>query len=128
MVCISKQNSGKLENSFQYDSLKLKKSGLSLYVSLERLKSLLLLSIESKFSTSCQQLSSSVAKALCSFTVFEQREAVVQRCSVKKVFLKISQNSQENTCARVYFNFIKKETLAQVFSCEFCKSFKNIFF
>ena len=28
-------------------------------------------------------------------------EAVVQRCSIKKVFLKISQNSQENTCARV---------------------------
>ena len=26
-----------------------------------------------------------------------------QRCSVKKVFLEISQNSQENTCARVYF-------------------------
>ena len=30
-------------------------------------------------------------------------EAVTQRCSVKKVFLKISQNSQENTCARVSF-------------------------
>ena len=30
-------------------------------------------------------------------------EAVVRRCSVKKVFLKISQNSQENTCARVSF-------------------------
>ena len=30
-------------------------------------------------------------------------EAVVQRCSVKKVFLKNSQNSQENTCARVSF-------------------------
>ena len=30
-------------------------------------------------------------------------EAVVQRCSVKKVFLKISQKSQENTCARVSF-------------------------
>ena len=30
-------------------------------------------------------------------------EAVVWRCSVKKVFLKISQNSQENTCARVSF-------------------------
>ena len=28
-------------------------------------------------------------------------EAVVQRCSVKKVFLEISRNSQENTCARV---------------------------
>ena len=29
-----------------------------------------------------------------------------QRCSVKKVFLEISQNSQENTCAKVSF-FIK---------------------
>ena len=27
-------------------------------------------------------------------------ETVAQRCSVKKVFLEISQNSQENTCAR----------------------------
>ena len=30
-------------------------------------------------------------------------EAVIQRCSVKKVFLEISQNSQEDTCARVSF-------------------------
>ena len=30
-------------------------------------------------------------------------EAVVQRCSVKKLFLKILQNSQENTCLRVSF-------------------------
>ena len=30
-------------------------------------------------------------------------ETVDQRCSVKKVFLKISQNSQENTSARVSF-------------------------
>ena len=30
-------------------------------------------------------------------------EAVVQRCSVKKVLLEISQNSQENTRARVSF-------------------------
>ena len=41
-------------------------------------------------------------------------------CSVKKAFLKNSQNSQENTC-----NFIKKETLAQ---CEFCEIFKNVFY
>ena len=38
-------------------------------------------------------------------------EAVVQRCSVKKIFLKISRNSQENTCARVSWcfpmNFVK---------------------
>ena len=50
--------------------------------------------------------------------------------SIKKVFLKTLQNSQENTCARVSFliklqaeacncNFIKIETLAQVFSYEF---------
>ena len=30
-------------------------------------------------------------------------EAVVQECSVKKVFLEISENSQENPCARVSF-------------------------
>ena len=30
-------------------------------------------------------------------------EVVVQSCSVKKVFLEISQNSQENTCVRVSF-------------------------
>ena len=50
------------------------------------------------------------------------KEAVVQRCSVKKVFLRISQNSQENTCVS---NFMKKETLAQVFFCEFCEISKN---
>ena len=33
--------------------------------------------------------------------LFYPAEAVVQRCSVKKAFLEISQNSQENTCARV---------------------------
>ena len=31
-------------------------------------------------------------------------KSVARRCSVKKVFLKISQNSQENTCARAFFN------------------------
>ena len=42
-------------------------------------------------------------------------EAVVQRCSIKKVFLKISQNLQDNTSARDSFliklqawGFIKK--------------------
>ena len=40
---------------------------------------------------------------------------------LKKVFLEISQNSQENICLRLSFliNIIKKETLIQVFSCEF---------
>ena len=34
---------------------------------------------------------------------FQIREALARRCSVKKVFLEISQNSEENTCATVYF-------------------------
>ena len=36
-------------------------------------------------------------------------EAVIQRCSVKNVFLKTSQNSQEKNWARVFFlvNFVK---------------------
>ena len=48
----------------------------------------------------------------------------------KKVFLEISQNSQENNCAQVSFcrcNFIKKEALAQVFCCEFCEISQNTF-
>ena len=52
-------------------------------------------------------------------------------------FLETSQNLQENTCARVSFliscrlepcNFIKKGTLAQVFSCELCEISKNTSF
>ena len=51
------------------------------------------------------------------------------------MFLEISQNSRENTCVRDSFliklqacNFIKKKSLAQVFSCEICEIFKNNFF
>ena len=29
-------------------------------------------------------------------------EAVAQRCSVKKVFFEVSQNLQENICARIF--------------------------
>ena len=64
-------------------------------------------------------------------------EIAVWSCSVKKVFSEISQNLMENTCARVFFliklqashlhacSFIKKETLAQVFSREFYENSKN---
>ena len=50
------------------------------------------------------------------------------------MFLEISENSQENTCARVSFliklqacNFVKKEFLAQVFSFEFCEISESTF-
>ena len=36
-------------------------------------------------------------------TLSPEPEVIVRRCSVKKVFLEISQNSQENTCAGDYF-------------------------
>ena len=61
--------------------------------------------------------------------------AAVRRCSVKKVSLEITQHLQENTCARVSFliklqtlrlaTLLKKETLAQVFSCKYCEISKN---
>ena len=69
-------------------------------------------------------------------------EAVARRCSVKNVFLEISQNSQENTCGNSIeketekrdsiaeaCNSIQKETLAQVqvLSSKFCKISKNSF-
>ena len=68
--------------------------------------------------------------------MFYGLKAVFQRCSVKKMFLEISQNSQKNTCARVSFlvklqawayNFVKKDTLAQVFYCESSRISKNTF-
>ena len=63
----------------------------------------------------------------------EFKDAVVQRCSVKKVFIEILQNLQDNTCTRVSF-LIKLQalrlclTLAQVFSYEFCGISNNTFF
>ena len=52
---------------------------------------------------------------------FRSRRSVAQRCSAKEVFLEISQNSQENTCARVSI------FLEQVLSCEFCEISMDIF-
>ena len=40
----------------------------------------------------------------CKVSIFlKGTEAVARRCPVRKVFLKISQNSQESTCARASF-------------------------
>ena len=51
-------------------------------------------------------------------------EAFTRRCSVKKVFLKISQNSRENTCARVSFlikSYLKKKLWHWCFPVNFAK-------
>ena len=53
-----------------------------------------------------------------------------RRCSIKKLFLKMLQSSQQNTCVRVFFfnkvarhscNFIKKETHGAGFSYKSCE-------
>ena len=48
---------------------------------------------------------------------------------LKNVFLKILKMTQESTCSEIFFkytcNFIQKETPAQVFFCEFYKTFKH---
>ena len=56
-----------------------------------------------------------VKNLLTKIKAFKPTEAVAQTCSVKKMFLEISQNSQENTCPRFS-------------SCEFCEVSKNTFF
>ena len=58
-------------------------------------------------------------KHLCQSLFLISPEAT--RVFYKKVFLKVSQRPK--TC-----NFIKKETLAQVFSWDICEIFKNTFF
>ena len=65
------------------------------------------------------------------------QEAVARRCSVKKVFLEISQNSQENTCVRVFFSnvpglrpatLLKKKLWHRCFSVNFAKSLRPLFY
>ena len=67
-------------------------------------------------------------------------EAVVQSCSVKKVFLEISQNSQKSTCARVSFSIklqasglrsaslLKKRPWHRCFPVNFVKFLRTPFF
>ena len=56
-------------------------------------------------------------------------KAATRGVLLKKMLLEILQNSQKNNCAPgASCNFIKKETLVQVFSGEFCEISKNTFF
>ena len=56
-------------------------------------------------------------------------EAVVQKCSVEKVFLEISQSSQENTCARISFLIkLRKKSLWHIcFPVNFAKFLRTPF-
>ena len=58
---------------------------------------------KTKYSAICKVLPEVFLFARISHFTVLIMEAVVQRCSVKKVFLKILQNSQESTCASFFF-------------------------
>ena len=68
----------------------------------------------------------------------EVTEGVVRRCSVKKVFLEILQNSQGSTCARVFFynkvagfrpeTLLKKILWRRCFLVKFAKFLENLFY
>ena len=101
---------------------------ITLYQKCDLLLSFLFL--QSLFSTWATEL-------LIASPVVDISQAVVLRCSVKKLFQEISQNSQENICTRDSFlmtlqpygqQLYFKKSLPQVFSCEFCKISKNTFF
>ena len=71
---------------------------------------------------------------------FKRSHTYIARSSHKRSSIEIDVLNNfakltRNTCARVSFSIkfrpatlIKKETLAQVFFCEFCENFKNTFF
>ena len=58
--------------------------------------------------------------------LYKLSKAVVRRCSVKKVLLKIWQNSQESTCARV--SFLKRRLWHGCFPANFAKLLRTLFF
>ena len=72
---------------------------------------------------SIETLCGKLREGICSIETLcgKLKEAVSQRCSIKKVFLKILQNSQETLATPA--TSLKKETLAQVFSCENLQNF-----
>ena len=69
------------------------------------------------------------------YCILSVREVVVRRCSAKKAFLKISQNWQENTCARVSFSvelqasttLLKKKLWHRCFHVSFVKFVRTPF-
>ena len=57
--------------------------------------------------------------------------------STKDILKNFTKSRGKHLCQSLFFNktvdlrpatLLKKETLAQVFSCQFCKNFKNTFF
>ena len=65
----------------------------------------------------------------------ESTKAVIRRCSVNKVFGKIVQNSQKNTCAGVSFFYMKFQALrppallrSNIFPVNFVNQLLRVYF
>ena len=76
-------------------------------------------------------------KIICFSGVQDLFKIKIKRSSLPEVFCKkgvlkdFAKFTGKHLCQSLFItacNFIKKEALAQVFSCEFCKNSKNIFF
>ena len=72
---------------------------------------------------------------LCKWSSYGGTEAACFMFYKKGVLRNFAKFTEKHQCQSVFFNkvagrpcnFIKKETQAQVFSCEFCEIFKNTF-
>ena len=65
-------------------------------------------------------------KSLYEYKSHLYTKAAVQRFSVKSILRNFAKFTGKRLCQSLFFN--KKETLAQVFSCDFCEISKNTFF
>ena len=79
---------------------------------------------------------SKISQAVPNFLKHYYFRSSHMRCSVKKdVFKNFAKFTRKHLCQRLFFNkvagqvynFIKKESLVQVLSCEFCEISKNIY-
>ena len=66
------------------------------------------------------------------YEFFKNSRSSHRRCSIKKVFLKTLQNSQENTCVGASLVSLESTLLKRDFntdiSCEYYEIFKNTYF
>ena len=58
----------------------------------------------------------------------DQGKALHIYCNYNNLHHKVSNSWSVPLIKKIAWNFVKKETLAQEFSCEFCEIFKNTYF
>ena len=58
---------------------------------------------------------------------FEKSRSSHRKCSIKKLFLEISQNSPEKICARVFFSKLQASDWHRCFPVNFAKFLRTVF-